>query len=258
MFRDLGPDTRDLLGVIAFFPRGVYENNLDRLFPTISGRTNIFDTFYALSLTYRSEGFVTMLAPLRDHLSPKDPKSSQFICKTKDRHFSRFTVDSDPENSSFEETRRIRSGDVNIEHLLDIFTTIDAGGENVWSVSAHFMDHLGWHKARRVVLGPKIEGLPDDHPFKPQCLLELSELLDSVGNNVEAKMATYPHPEALERARGLPSGCSNAACSIRYESGVRSPRGCDPTGERNVETLRAVQSHIGTSTIFGIHCYLLV
>jgi hypothetical protein len=52
MFLKLGPNAQDLLGVIAFFPQGVDENNLDWLFPTISNMQSISDKFCTLSLTY--------------------------------------------------------------------------------------------------------------------------------------------------------------------------------------------------------------
>jgi tetratricopeptide (TPR) repeat protein len=91
--------------------------------------------------------------------------------------------------------------DVNTEHLLDVFTSIDTDLDNVWDACHHFMEHLFWHKPRLVALGPKIEGLPDDHPSKPECLFELSRLFDSVGNHVEAKRLLI-HTLDLWRGRG--------------------------------------------------------
>ena len=187
LFRELGPDARTLLGVVAFFPQGVDENNLDWLFPAIPNRTNIFDKFCILSLTYRSNGFVTMLAPLRDYLCPKDPTSSSLLCATKDCYFSRLSVTLNPNEPDFAKTQWIMSEDVNAEHLLDVFTTIDAKSDSIWGACACFIRHLVWHKSRLIILKPKIEGLPDDHSYKPQCLFELSRLFDSVGNEVERK-----------------------------------------------------------------------
>ena len=187
MFQELGPDARELLGVIAFFPQGIDENNLEWLFPTISNRTSTFDSFCILSLAYRNNGFFTMLAPLRDYLRPRDPKSSPLLCRTKKRYFSRLSVHVNPGNPGFEEARWITSEDVNLEHLLDVFTSIDANSGDVWDACTYFMRHLYWHKPRLVVLGPKIEGLPDVHHSKPECLFQLSRLFDSVGNRVEYK-----------------------------------------------------------------------
>jgi len=186
MFQELGPNAHALLEVVAFFPRGVNENDLDWLFPTISNRKNIFDKFCTLSLTYRSNGFATMLAPLRDYLCPRSLKSSPLLCVIKERYFSRLSVDASPDEPGYKDTQWIALEDTNVEHLLGVFTSIDANSRDVWDACAHFMRHLRRHKPRVVSLGPTIKGLRDDHPSKPGlCLYELSCLLDSVGKSVD-------------------------------------------------------------------------
>ena len=186
-FSGLGPNARDLLSVTAFFPQGISENNLAWLFPTISNREEVFDKFCVLSLTHRSSGFVTMLAPLRDYLRPKDPASCPLLQATKERYFNRVSVRIAPGEPGFEEAQWITSEDVNVEHLLDVFTTINSDSDDVWDACLYFMQHLFWHKKRRVILGPKIEGLPDRHRSKPLLLLDLSQLISSVGDDAERK-----------------------------------------------------------------------
>ena len=70
MSKKLGPDARKLLGIVAFFPQGMDGGNVDWLLPTTLGATTMFDRF---SLTYQSEGSITMLVPFRDYLRPSDP-----------------------------------------------------------------------------------------------------------------------------------------------------------------------------------------
>jgi tetratricopeptide (TPR) repeat protein len=200
MFLKLGPNARDLLGVIAFYPQGVNEDNLDWLFPTLSNTKNIFDKFCVLSLTYRSNGFITMLVPLRDYLGPKDPKLSPLLCKTKECYFSRLEVFVDPTAPGFEESKWIRLEDVNVEHLLNILTSTNKNSVSVWNICVGFMQHLCWHKKRLVVLGPKIEGLPDNHSSKPQCLFHLALLFQSVGDYAESKQL-LTHAMKLWRKR---------------------------------------------------------
>jgi len=241
MFHQLGPDARDLLGAIAFFPQGINENNISWLFPTSTtpkqsfpiafDRKNALDKFCTLSLTYRSNGFVMMLAPLRDYLRPKDPTSSPLLCTIKSHHFRRLSVFVDPDQPGFEEARWITSEDVNVEHLLDVFTTIDPNSCEVWDTCAQFMQHLYWHKVRLVMLGPKIEGLPDDHPSKPGCLFQLSQLFGSIGDRVESKWLLL-HTLKLWRDRGdnfRVAGtlrflsCSNKLLGF-YEEGIGQAR----------------------------------
>ena len=201
MFQELGPNARELLAIVAFFPQGIDENNLDWLFPTIPNRSIIFDEFYTLSLTYRRNGFITMLVPLRDYLSPEDPLSSPLLCSAKENYFTRLSAKVNPEAPRFRETRWITSEDVNVEHLLNVLLSINTNSDEVWRACVSFLKHLYWHKPRQTVLGPKVEGLPDDHPSKPKCLLKFAQLFQMIGNHREQKRL-LEHSLRLERKRG--------------------------------------------------------
>ena len=226
-FRELGPEARELLGINAFFPQGISENSLNWLFPTVPDRRNIFDKFCVLSLAYRSNGFIVMLAPLRDYFRPKDPASSPLLCMAKDCYLRLLSVDGYPGKPGYEEVQCIMSEDVNVEYLLDIFTSIDVNSVSVWDACANFMGHLYWQKSRLVVLGQKAEGLPDDHPSKPECLFQLSWLFSSVGNEgakqliVRALKLWRDRGDDLQVARALWSlSCANRLLGL-HEEGIQ-------------------------------------
>jgi len=247
LFQELGPDARALLGVIAFFPQGVDKDNVDWLFPTISNRANIFDKFCILSLTYRNSGFVTMLAPLRDYLCPKDLMSSSILCTTKDYYFTRMSVSLNPNEPNFVKTQWITSEDVNVEHLLDVFTTIDTNLDSVWDACTHFIRHLCWHKNRLVTLKPKIEGLPDDHSSKPGCLFELSRLFGSVGNQVERKRLLTCVLK-LERERG--SDCQVAQI-LRHLASANRVMGLPKEGIQLAKEALEIGERLGDRVVQG-------
>ena len=187
MFQELGSDAREGLEVVAFFPQGINEDNVYSLFPTISDGPNMFDRFCDLSLTHRSNGFITMFAHLRDYLHPKNPMASSLLLTVKEHYFRRLSAEVVPGKPGFYEAQWITLEDVNVEHLLDIFTSVDADSEGVWDACIDFVDHLRWHKPRLVVLESKFEALPENHPSKPDCLLSLSRLFHRVGNWRERK-----------------------------------------------------------------------
>ena len=47
------------------------------------------------------------------------------------------SVDLNPDERGFVEARWITSSDLDAEHLLDIFTSIDADSDNVWEASKY-------------------------------------------------------------------------------------------------------------------------
>ena len=200
-FRKLEAESRELLGVVAFYPQGIEENNLDWLFPTITDRKIIFDKFCLLSLTSRRNDVITMLAPIRDYLGPRNPKSSPLLCATKDYYFRRLSTRLTPVEPGFSKAEWIKLEDVNVEHLLNVFISSDPDSDDVWFACAHFLEHLYWYKSRPVTLVTAIEELPDDHPHKPQCMYQLSRLFQSIGNNMERKRL-LTHVLELNKERG--------------------------------------------------------
>jgi tetratricopeptide (TPR) repeat protein len=256
-FQELGPDAHDLLSIVAFFPQGVNEDNLDWLFSTTPNRTNIFHTFCILSLAYRSNGFITMLAPLRDHLSPKYPMSSPLLCTIKEHYFSRLSVKIHPGKPGYNEACWIRSEDVNVEHLLDIFTSTDVNSDEAWGACYHFMEHLAWHKQRLVILEPKIKGLPDDHPSKPKCLSRLALLFARVGNYVESKQVLI-HTLKLWKAQGNKAWVAETLVDIAesnrmlglYKEGIQQSK-------KALEIYKRLNDVSGQARALMQHAYLL-
>ena len=56
------------------------------------------------------------------------------------------------------------SEDANFEYPLGILTSTNTNPESIWIACTEFMEQLYWHKPQLVVLGPKIEALPDTIP----------------------------------------------------------------------------------------------
>ena len=240
-FHSLGPKARDLLGVVAFFPQGVGEKNLNWLFPTISNRKNIFDKFRVLSLTYRSNGFIRMLAPIRDYLRPRDPQSSPLLSAARDQYFRRLSVDVDPDKPGFEKTRWIVSEDINVEHLLDVFISLNPLTKGIWGACGHFMEHLYWHKPRQTILRSKIEALPDNYRAKPDCLSMLSGLLGLAENHAERK-------QLLTRALELGRRSGNdlqVAQTLRHLSDANRNLGLHGEGIQQAKEALDIYERIG-------------
>ena len=148
----------------------------------------------------------------------------------KERYFTRIAVNLDLSKPDFGEARWIASEDVNVEHLLNVFTTVDANSDSGWDACANFMM---WHKKRLAILGLRIEGLPDDHRSKPECLFELSWLFESVGTLAERKWL-LTHALELWRESGSYHQVTKTLMELSdanrltglFEEGIQLARGC--------------------------------
>ena len=195
-------------------------------------------------MAYRSNCFITLLAPIRDYLRPQDPLSSP-LCTTKDRYFNRLSVGVDLEPGiGFDESQWIVSEDVNVEYLFDVFTSIDRTEVDIWESCSHLLEHLHWHKPRQTILASKIEALGDDHPSKLTCLLWLSGLFDQVGNYVEQKRL-LTHTLELGRQRGE---YSRVAETLRALSDANRFLRLYGEGIQQVEEALEIYERIGVDT----------
>ena len=182
-----------------------------------------------------------MLAPIRDYLSPKDPKSSPLLCATKDRYFSRLSVELDPDVPNFGETAWITSEDVNVEHLLDVSISTDPDADDIWDTCYYFTRHLYWHKPRQTVLQSRIKALSDDHPSKPKCLSAFSSLFSLLGNFVEQKRL-LARSLILRRQRGNEF---QVAETLRFISAANRMLGLCEEGIKQAEEALEIYERLG-------------
>lgn len=69
MFTNLGPDSHNVLGVIAFLPQGINEAEVDWIFLAMPRIWEIVNISMDLSLTHQNHKFMTTLASTRKYLS---------------------------------------------------------------------------------------------------------------------------------------------------------------------------------------------
>jgi tetratricopeptide (TPR) repeat protein len=130
--------------------------------------------------------------------------------------------------------------DVNVEHLLDVFTLINPDVDGIWGTCNHFMEHLYWHKPRQTVLRQRIEALSDDHPSKPECLLHLSLLFQKNGDHAEEKRL-LTHTLQLQRQRTN----GHVAQTLRFLSNANRMLGLHEEGIKQVEEAQEISKQLG-------------
>jgi tetratricopeptide (TPR) repeat protein len=106
------------------------------------------------------------------------------------------------------------------------------------------MEHLYWHKRRLVVLGLKIEGIPDDHPSKPRCLYQLSWLFQLVRNGLESKRLLV-HALGLSKERG---DDVQVAKTLRTLADANRLLGLREEGIQQLKEALAINERLGDTT----------
>lgn len=162
--------------------------------------------FYPLSVTLLA---LSRVATSGTPIDLTFPQRSLVLSATKEHYFTRLSAEIRPSKPGFEDMRWIMSGGVDVEHLLDVFTTVNENSTDIWIARAHPTRHLYQHKERPISLMPKTEQLPDDHPSKRQRSVPPASSLGSVGSIAEKKWLptnTLKHPR-VRRMVFTSSGC---------------------------------------------------
>ena len=195
--QSLGDDAREVMRAIAFLPRGVNRNKLPEIFPSVSNIREIFDTLGRMSLTLRSDdGFVTMLAPIRLHMSA-DEDYGDLLDDLRTYYYTELDASSQlsPGDDGFEQTKWIGSEDDNVERLINHFLISSSSDRDEITEAStaceNFLHLLYAQKPRRTILGPLVEKLPEDDNelavAKAWCLRRLGELERYLGDLAEAR-----------------------------------------------------------------------
>ena len=79
------------------------------------------------------------------------------------------------------------SEDINAEHLLDTFVSTYTESVDIWRACHRFLNRLAECKPRPVILGPRIDILPETHPFKADCVCALATLFGVLGDFFAAR-----------------------------------------------------------------------
>ena len=120
-----------------------------------------------------------MLAPLRDYFLPNDPRSAPLLLTAKAQYFARLELTMGAlrnGDAGFSEAQWIVPEQINGEHLLDVFTALDAESEDVWRAFHRYILHLIHLNPRPITLYQRVEMLPDSHPWKAACVYSLNDL----------------------------------------------------------------------------------
>ncbi|KAG9309690.1 hypothetical protein JVU11DRAFT_10363 [Chiua virens] len=180
----LGHDALRVLRIIAFFPQGINQDHLTRLFPSVLRISSITDTLCRVSLVHTSTAFVTMLAPVRLFLETLPIAGLELLKDVRSMYYKSLEEISREKNSRAD---FLVSDHLNIECLIAIdIAQPPPDIPNITSACRRFLLGLKWHKPRHTSLRPVISSLPEEtsseKASKAECLFALGCLFYELSN----------------------------------------------------------------------------